>query len=88
VGTVAYFSLAKKETPQVVHAPKSTPTVVSTASEPTPPALLADVIEMTDLNPLLDPPVKPVSGVPFETEMVVPAVLTPAPDRIPPAVDD
>ncbi|MCE9566646.1 MAG: hypothetical protein K8U57_31875 [Planctomycetes bacterium] len=89
VGTVAYFSITKKEAPRVVHVPKPAAAVVAatTPSQPPAPALLPEVVQVTDLEPLLDPPVRPVGGVPFDPEVVLPATLIPAPALIPPSVD-
>jgi len=89
VGTVAYFSFSSKDSPKTVQAPKPASAVVAatTPGQPAPPALLSEVIEVTNLEPLLDPPVRPVGGVPFDMEAVVPATLIPAPALIPLSVD-
>jgi len=58
------------------------------ATEPAEPVVLAQVIDVTDLDPLLNPPPAPVAGIPFDTadplEAVTP-VTAPAP--IPLAAD-
>ena len=66
------------------------PALASSPAPPVPPAplVLSEVVEVTDLNPLLDPPAKSESGVPFDAEPASAPVSTPvAPPRIPPAVD-
>ena len=88
VGIVAYVSLTKEPASPARPVISSVPTaVVLSENPPRPPALLADVVQLTDLEPLLDPPVRPVSGTPFDPEAVFPAVVAPPPERIPPAID-
>lgn len=56
------------------------------------PVVLAEVIETADIDPLLDPPEKPITGVPFDednkprTSAMPPT--PPIPTRIPPAVEE
>lgn len=92
VGGVAYFALTRSDATAPVPAPQPAPTVAAPAPSGEhetlkPPALLADVIELTDLDPLLDPPARPVGGVPFDAEPVVPVQAVQAPERIPLSVD-
>jgi len=89
VGVVAYLSLTKTDTPTNTRSapPQNTHAVAPPASPPAPPAMLADVVELTNLDPQLDPPIRPVGGVPFDAEPVIPAVVAPAPERIPLSID-
>jgi len=87
VGVVGYFALTRTDRPKPEAAPEVATSTVPPASPPAPPALLADVIELTDLDPLLDPPIRPVGGVPFDTEPVIPAAVAPTPERIPLSID-
>lgn len=87
VGVVAYFSLVKKDAPTPARPQQPKQVTVAPPASPPPPALLADVIELTDLDPLLDPPIRPVGGVPFDAEPVIPAIPAPTPDRIPPSIE-
>jgi len=93
----AYLVTAKKPTAGSVASPASQSRLQATPPEkpaaapakPAPPVVLADVVEVTDLDPLLDPPARPVVGAPFDAEAaVVPASAPAAPDRIPPAADE
>jgi hypothetical protein len=94
-GTGAYLIAYKKEMPppsQNVLEPPATPALAS--GPPTLPTsvVLAKVVEMTDLDPLLDPPAKQCTGEPFDgntTSTAATAVATnSAPDRIPLAAND
>ena len=70
------------EVPATVAAPETTPPT------PSSPVVLAAVVDVTDLDPLLDPPSKSAPGVPFDEEMSVsPVNAPPAPERIPPAAE-
>jgi len=91
-GFGAYLMVSQTETPQPLGNVLEPPTVVAPPPSPPAPIVLSQVIETTDLDPLLDPPAKPLTGAPFDTETVstplsVPAA-PPVPDRIPPAVED
>jgi hypothetical protein len=63
-------------------APELPPEQPATAAAPAESVVLAQVVEVTDLDPLLDPPSGPPSGVPFDSydsfEAATP-VGTPAP---------
>ena len=63
VGYVAvYFALDTGK-----HAPVPEPEVPAAATAPTEPVVLAQVVDVTDLEPLLDPlPPGPPVGVPFD----------------------
>lgn len=85
VGAGAYFlsQLSSPDAPAPavqVPAPPADPA-------PLPPAVLAEVVELTDLDPLLDPPAKLDTGAPFDPDPAVVPASGPAPDRIPFAVD-
>ena len=51
------------------------------------PVVLPEVVEVTDIDALLDPPAKTVTGVPFDSDPVTPVSVPTAPERIPPAID-
>lgn len=92
VGVVGYCALTRSdaEPPQPARPPAPAVAEPAPAGEHQvmkPPALLADVIELTDLDPLLDPPARPVGGVPFDAEPIVPVQAVQAPERIPLSVD-
>jgi hypothetical protein len=88
VGIVAYVALRKEPAPAPQPITTGIPTAVVLSDDPpAPPALLPDVVQLADLDPLLDPPVRAVGGTPFDPEAVFPAVAAPTPDRIPPAID-
>lgn len=80
--------LATGKSPEVVPAvAMRTPTPVVAPAKPPAPVVLPNVVEVTNLDPLLDPPEKPVVGVPFETDASdFPAAVPPAPP-IPPAAE-
>jgi hypothetical protein len=92
VGAGAYLMVSNKEMPPTTETVFPPPVVTATkASTPPVPLVLAQVVELSDLDPLLDPPAKLPTGVPFEVEGPSTLVFTPtdsAPDRIPPAVED
>ncbi|HEV3440568.1 MAG TPA: LPS assembly lipoprotein LptE [Gemmata sp.] len=90
-GVGAYLMVSQKETPQSLGNVLEPPTVVAPPPSPPAPIVLSQVIETTDLDPLLDPPAKPLTGMPFDVDAMSTPVSTPtvpAPDRIPPAADD
>lgn len=86
VGVVLYLLFSQKSVPsqESRHKPPSPPPAAPAA----PPVVLADVVEVTEIDHLLDPPAKPVSsGEPFDgTTPVLPSIPA-GPERIPPAVD-
>jgi len=85
----------------VATAVDTPPTPTPTPAAPKPPALLPEVIDVTDIEHLLDPSPRPDSAVPFDPDpsvapaglSVAPAGLSVAPavaavpERIPPAAD-
>ena len=92
-GFGAYLLVSKKEI--ALPAVETSKPTTNTAQAPamfSEPAILARVIETTDLEPLLDPPAKEVTGVPFEPETGATPIFQPsspaAQDRIPPAVEE
>lgn len=86
IGVAVYLVLTNNNPPQ--SAPPEPPAVSAAPAPPTAPVVLDQVIEVTDLDPLLDPPEKTVAGMPFEPDSKTLPVSTPAgPDRIPPAID-
>jgi hypothetical protein len=68
-------------------APAPEPEQPAAVAGPTEPVVLAQVVDVTDLDPLLDPPPAQPAGVPFDpTEpLEAAAPVTAAP--IPPAAD-
>ena len=81
--------LASREqlTPAPVISPE-THTATQAPIDPAPPVELGRVVEVTDIDPLLDPPARPVTGALFDPEPEAVRVSVPtAPDRIPTAVD-
>jgi hypothetical protein len=80
---LVYCVFFSKPAPQ---AEPDTPTAVEAAE----PAVLAAVVDVTDLDPLLDPPPARPTGVPFDpTEPPEPTARVSAspPALIPPAAD-
>lgn len=91
-GFGAYLLVSKKDAPTAAGVALEPPTALQPNPMAPEPVLLAQVIETTDLEPLLDPPAKELKGEPFETESGASPVSLPAtqppPDRIPPAVEE
>jgi hypothetical protein len=54
------------------------------------PVILSQVVDTADIDPLLDPPEKPITGLPFDVDATPPTTPTETavPDRIPPAVEE
>jgi hypothetical protein len=74
-------------------AVESTAATAPSPPEPPEPIVLAQVIDTADIDPLLDPPEKPITGVPFEldartTPNSAPMPTQDVPARIPPAIED
>ena len=92
VGTVAFFALRMTNAP--APAPQQQPKAravspVSPTPAPKAPVVLADVVDVADIDPLLDPLTRPLGGVSFDPEpLIVPITSPGAPDRIPPAAED
>jgi hypothetical protein len=89
LGVGVYFATTWTEpVPAPVLPPPAPPVVSAPPAAPPAPVVLAEVIDVANIDPLLDPPAKPVTGAPFDAAPhVVPAGATTVPDRIPPAVD-
>ncbi len=86
IGVSIYLAMAKKDAP----APAKRPEVPAVAIQaaPSAPVVLPGVVEVTDLDPLLDPPAKSATGAPFDADpATVPVSIPAAPAPIPPAVD-
>jgi hypothetical protein len=85
IGVWIYLALTKQPAPApvVIETPPPAP---PTPAVPPAPVALAEVVEVIDIDPLLDPPARPVTGAPFDIEPEAVPVST-APARIPPAVD-
>jgi hypothetical protein len=86
IGVWLYLALIKhpESAPAAIQEP---PAVAASPAAPAPAVVLAEVVEVTNIDPLLDPPSRPVIGVPFDAEPVAAPVSAAAPERIPPAVD-
>lgn len=82
------FLLVRATTPsvEVVLELPAAPAACTFAAEPEAPATFAEVIDLSDLSPLLDPLPRPVEGAPFEADAKATEMpADPAPVRIPPA---
>jgi len=83
-----YLCVAKPGEPPPMGTPEVPAAVVVLETTPPPPVALAAVVDVTDLDPLLDPPSKLALGAPFDDEMpTFPANTQSAPERIPPATE-
>jgi hypothetical protein len=88
VGVGVYLLVTRKPAAAPTNLPDA-PAVAVAPATPAAPVVLAEVVEVTDLDPLLDPPAKPVVGAPFDAEpATVPVSVPNAPQRIPPAVNE
>ena len=87
VGVVLYLVLSQKPVPPQESRHKPVAPAPSAPAVPPAPVLLADVVEVTEIDHLLDPPAKPVSGEPFDGTTPVPPSVPTGPERIPPAAD-
>jgi hypothetical protein len=91
-GIGAYLLVSQKQLPPVEK--DLGPPTAGAPTEPTVPSpvVLAQVIEMADIDPLLDPPAKLPTGAPFDEEAASTPATAPTkptvPDHIPPAVED
>jgi hypothetical protein len=84
IGVSLYLVATQKPAPApVIHQEAAaTPTTPQSL-----PIVLTQVVEVTDIDSLLDPPARPVTGLPFDSEPTTPVSASPAPERIPPARD-
>jgi hypothetical protein len=83
-----YLATRETSAPAPTNPPEPAPVVVAPPAKPAAPVVLPNVVEVADLDPLLDPPEKPVTGAPFDAEpATAPVSTSTAPERIPPAVD-
>ena len=86
-GLGLYLVTAKQNLPADA-PPEVTPVALAVAPPAAPPpVVLSEVVEVADLDPLLDPQVKPAGGAAFDPEPVVAPAFNFGPARIPPAVD-
>ena len=86
-GLAGYLLLARNDAPRPVPPPVAATVAVASPACPPPPAVLPEVIELADLDPLLDPPSRPVAGAPFDEPPLAPAGATADPPFIPPAAE-
>lgn len=87
---VGIYLVTKADAPTPVSAPQPEPAKVAAPplAIPRTAVVLTEVVEVANLDPLLDPPAKLPTGVPFDAEPVtVPVAVAPVPTLIPPAVD-
>jgi hypothetical protein len=96
-GSGVYLVTMKKEAP-APSAPPEAPAVASAALIPPAPAVLPEVVEVTDIDPLLDPPAAPADEPTPTADPILTAfdphpepapahVPGSAPPVIPPALD-
>jgi hypothetical protein len=88
VGLGSYLILRLSTPDAPAPAPAGPPPAAAVDPAPVPAAVLAHVVELTDLDPLLDPPAKPDTGAPFDADPAVVPASGPAPAVIPPAAED
>ncbi len=87
IGLGTFLVLSKKPEPKTAPESDHLAEVSPPPACPPPPIVLADVIELADLDPLLDPPARTIVQTPFEEPSVLPASAIAAPERIPLAID-
>jgi hypothetical protein len=91
-GIGAYLLVSQKQSTPAQKDLGPPTTAAPTEPKAPSPVVLAQVIEMADIDPLLDPPAKLPTGAPFDEEATSMPVTAPTkptvPDRIPPAVED
>ena len=87
VGLGAYLllRLSTPDAPAPLPAPAPPAAVADPA--PLPASVLAEVVDLADLDALLDPPARPDTGAPFDPAPAVVPASGPAPAVIPLAVD-
>jgi hypothetical protein len=87
VGVVLYLVLSQKPAPsQESRRDRPAPALPAPVAPVAP--VVTEVVEVTDIDHLLDPPAKPLSGVPFDgAPPTVPVSIPAGPERIPPAAD-
>ena len=99
IGGICYLNATKRTPPALSLTPRVVPVTVNAVAVPTPPAKPTAVIEVTDIDPFLDPPVspmpKPVRPIGTVHTALGVEIGTPEPVKpasavipIPPAVDD
>jgi hypothetical protein len=87
VGVVIYLLLSSKPAPPADARLEPTPSPATAPAAPA-PVVLAEVVEVTDIDHLLDPPAKPETGVPFDDGAPTLPVSAPAgSERIAPATE-
>jgi hypothetical protein len=81
--------LARGETGKPANDSAPPPVAVAPPAVQPAPVVLADVVDVADLDPLLDPPAKDATGMPFDADppATVPVSTPVVPALIPPAVD-
>lgn len=87
VGVVIYLLLSSKSAPPANTRLEPTPPPAATPAPPA-PVVLTEVVEVTGIDHLLDPPAKQETGVPFDDASSTLPVSAPAEsERIPRAAD-
>jgi hypothetical protein len=88
-----FLIASRHQTPQLNESAIEPSTVAAPISpKPPEPVILAQVVETADIDPLLDPPAKAITGVPFDADVTLKQGTSPTesaiPERIPPAVEE
>jgi hypothetical protein len=86
VGVVIYLLLSSKSAPPAETRHTPLPQPATAPASPAAPVVLTEVVEVTDIDHLLDPPARPDTGVPFD-EVTRTSPVSAEPARIPPATD-
>jgi hypothetical protein len=86
VGVVIYLLLSSKSAPPAETRHTPLPQPATAPASPAAPVVLTEVVEVTDIDHLLDPPARPDIGVPFD-EVTRTSLDLAEPARIPPATD-
>ena len=85
---VVYFALGTKPAPQPEERPQPEQAAAQLQPQPPAPVVLAQVVEVTDIDGLLDPAPGEPTGAPFDAGEPTLPVNAPAPaPPIPPSAD-
>jgi hypothetical protein len=86
VGVVIYLLLSSKSAPEPETRHTPLPPPAATPPAPATAIVLTEVVEVTGIDHLLDPPTRPDTGVPFD-DVTSTSPVSAGPARIPPATD-
>jgi hypothetical protein len=84
---IVYFALGARLTPTPTPDAQPAPPAVAEVAEPLAPEVLAQVVDVTDIDALLDPAPSRPTGVPFDPDPPAFIHSSPVATPIPPAVD-